>query len=223
MIFYFIIAVLAAIAAYFIFSSIRLRLVFDEPTRLVAVSYAFAGFIADLRKFNGKLQLFGIKVYGIDFRKAIRSGISRKSKIKPQAKESKKEIPTAKDEKRKSKSKFNLSVISLDYLTAIRHFLRKIRISYLDIELRGGFSDPYHTGQAVASYWAAKGIATGIMSHIRFFPDFEAEKMQIKGKGIVSLRMVHILVLVFRILTIYLKLKVRQKFSYQKKGLAYGG
>ncbi|GEM_PF-1186497 len=220
---YVIIAVLGSIAAYFVFSSIRLRLIFDEPTRLVAASYALVSFVADLQELKGKLRLFGIKIYGIDFRNAIKSGVSRKSKAKSEAERKTIEIPTEKKHKKKTKSKLNLSLISLDYLTAVRRFLGKIRIPHLDIEIRGGFSDPYHTGQAVASYWAAKGIAPGIMSHIRFYPDFDAEKLHIKGKGIVSLRMVHILVLVFRILTIYLKLKVRHKFSYQKKGLAYGG
>ena len=74
---------------------------------------------------------------------------------------------------------------------------------------------------AVASYWAAKGMFRRLMSHINFYPDFKVDSLEIKGKGVVSLRVIYILVLVIRLLTIFIKWKIMNKDNAKKKGLAY--
>lgn len=233
-----IISALFLAVIWLVFSSIRLRLEFDEPVRLAVLSYAFLAFRADLKAFMGQARLFGISVYSFGFK----DGIFRKSQSKKaKKKESKTKIEIKKagpdksktpikgkqkdKEKKKSRSgrSFDyLDLISVKNLQIIKRFIGKFSIDYLNIEIKGGFDDPYRTGQAVASYWAARGMLYPVMKYVHYYPDFDAEKFEFRGKGIVSIRVVHILVLVFSVLAEYLKIKVRQFFRSKKKGLAYG-
>jgi len=242
-----IIAVLAIFAAWFIFSSIRLRLVFDEPIRLVEVSYTFARLSADFKEYRARIRLFGIKIFEKDMAELLKSDKKKdrpekrtkdttgktteellKGKLKEDIKaekpdEEKREKQEKKAKPKKPRSGFDLSLINLKNLKRLKNFIGKINIEHLDLNIEGGFSDPYRTGQLTASYWVVRGMFPALMAHVQYHPDFKIEKFIIRGKGVVSLRGVHILVLVIQLLSAYLISKVRHRFKYQEKGMAYVG
>ena len=213
--FYIIIGIILSVFAWLVLSSVKLRLLYDEPIRRIDISYTVIKFRIDLKDFYGKLYLIGIRIHKFNLRELGKKEKKATKETKPKIKKKEKKAFW------KSVAGFDRSLVSYKNLGILRNFIGKIRISYLNVEIKGGFNDPYRTGQAVASYWAAMGMFRRLMSHINFYPDFEADSLEIKGKGVVSLRVIYILVLVIRILTIFVKWKIMNKDNVKKKGLAY--
>lgn len=212
---YIIIGIVAAFLSWLVMSSVRLRVLFDEPTRRIELSYTVIRFRVDLKDLYGKIYLFGIRLFKFNLRELRKKRKKVSKTAKPKIKE--KEEKT----RRKGITGFDWSLINASNLGILRRFVGKIRINYLHIEIRGGFDDPYRTGQAVASYWAFKGMFRRIMSHVHFYPDFDAERLEFKGKSVVSIRAFYILVLIIRLLMVFIKLKMTNKDSSKKKELAY--
>ncbi len=203
---------LAAAILWLLLSSLKLRFIFDEKERWVSLAYTFIRVRADFLSRDITLQLFGagVKRYGFDsFRKKTKSS------------EEKPKVPVKDGEKKKRR--WDISMLHSGYLDPIGRLLGKIRIKYLDIDITGGVRDPFYTGQVYAFYWVLAGVWRPILRHVRFRPDFMAEKLKFRGKGIVSIRVVHILIMVMQFLTIFIGDKIKNRFKVQRKGTVYGG
>lgn len=209
-----IISVILALILYFCLSSIKLRFRYDDRARDLRVSYAFIKGRADFVDMAAKIYLAGIKVKSFAFADMI----SSKPKKKPE------EVKKAK--KKKGKRGFAFPKIGFDealyYLKKGRYLLLKIRINYLNIDISDGFADPYYTGQLFAVYSVLMGVCPRLASHINFRPDFSADSIKVRGKGLVSIRMFYILKVVFIILTNKILEYLKIKPLKYKKGAIYG-
>jgi len=193
---------LAAVIVWLLMSSIRLRFSFDDSEKLVAASYTLLCVRIDFEATRGHVTVGMLPVF--------RFRLKRKPK------------PEKPKRKRRLKFKLKWSDFKIDYLYQFKSCLSKIRIKYLDIKITGGFKSPYRTGQACALYWAAVGILPRLMKHISFNPDFDAEKIDFSGKGLVSLRLFYIIRLVYRLLADRIKNRIQVWFTFRRKGESYG-
>ncbi|MCP4703018.1 MAG: DUF2953 domain-containing protein, partial [candidate division Zixibacteria bacterium] len=199
---------------YFIFSSIKLRLKFDDTIRFIDLSYTFFKIRLLFNDKTGRIYLAGIKVKTFNLWDILKTDRSPKSE-------------KARDDTiEKKKRKFDWSgCLELKkmryYLKKLSYPIGKIKIKYLNIEISDGFSDPYHTGQLYATYSTIIGIFPKLMSHINFNPDFSADKLKISGEGLVKLRLCHILLPILQILADKIFGMVRNPFLRLKKGTSY--
>ena len=209
-----IIFIILALILYICLSSLKLRFRYDDRAKDVKVSYTLAGVRADFNDMAAKIYLAGIRVKSI----ALADIVSLKAEKKP---EKAKEV-----EKKKKKKRFTLPAINFDdalyYLKKGRHLLAKVRIRYLNIDISDGFADPYYTGQLFAAYSVLMGVCPRLASHISFKPDFSADSIKVRGKGLVSIKMFYILQVVFLILTSKLIDYLKSKPIKAKKGASYG-
>jgi len=197
---------------YFIFSSIKLRLKFNEAIKFIDLSSTLLRFRLLFKNKTGQIYIFGICVKTFDLLDIF-------TEKKP--KEVAKEKPTKEKKKKPFWAKSpNLNQI-LYYLKKLSYPIRKIKIKYLNIDISDGFSDPYHTGQLYALYSTLAGIFPKLMSHINFNPDFSADSIKISGEGLVKLRICHILLPVLQILADKIFGMVRTPFMRLKKGTSY--
>jgi hypothetical protein len=207
-----IIILLIAAVFYLMFSSVKLYILLDRTTRLVELSYTLFKFQAELVGLSGKIYFAGIRIkkFNLTDIKSLGKSESAAEKLP------KKEI-------KKKSMKFNVLDMGniIYYLKKAYYPIRKIRIKRLDIQITDGFSDPHKTGQLYALYMTARGIFPELMSHISFRPDFAADKIDIKGEGLVKLRIFFILVPVLQILTDKMKEFIKQPFLKIRKGTSY--
>lgn len=106
-------------------------------------------------------------------------------------------------------------------LRAFKAVMAKLRIKYLCLEFSGGLLNPFQTGIAYGAFYALKGIIPNVMKYASFHPDFKSSGLRFEGKGLVYLRIYHILVLVFRLLIMKVSSYWREKSIIKKKGAAY--
>ena len=209
-----VISVILALILYLCLSSLKLRFRIDDRVKDLKVSYILAGVRIDFKDMAAKIYLAGIRVKSFAFADMIAS--------KPEEKAEKaKEVG-----KKKEKKGFAFTRIGFDevlyYLKKGRYLMTKIRIRYLNIDISDGFADPYYTGQLFAVYSVLMGVCPRLASHISFRPDFSADSIKVRGKGLVAIRMLYILRVVLQILTgkVIEYLKIKQIKA--KKGASYG-
>lgn len=207
-----IVAPAAIIIGYLLYSSIIIRLKYKDTEKSVSASYSIVAVTIDLAQLRGWLSLLYVPVYRFDLRK----------KKKKAAKAAKKAIKEKSDKKAKSKKRFGLSDLKLEYLIMAKELMSGIRIRQLQINISGGYREPFYTGKMFAYYCAARGIYPKLMSHIDFSPNFSSDKLKLEGKGLVSLRMFYIFRFVFGLLADKVKEKLNNLFVIRKKGASYG-
>ena len=203
---------------YFIFSSIKLRLKFDDAIKCLDLSYTFIRFRLLFNDMTGRIYFAKIRIKKFGIKEAL---FAMKDKKARRDEEIKKE-DIAKKKKRKPvwARSLNFKQI-LFYLKKLSYPIRKIKIKYLNIEISDGFSDPYYTGQMYAIYSTVTGIFPKLMLHINFKPDFSADSIKIRGEGLVKLRLYHILLPLLQILADKIFGMVRTPFLRLKKGTSY--
>ncbi|MCP4703021.1 MAG: DUF2953 domain-containing protein, partial [candidate division Zixibacteria bacterium] len=199
---------------YFIFSSIKLRLKFDDTIRFIDLSYTLFRIRLLFNDKTGQIYIVGLKVKSFDLWDILKTDMSPKPK------------KTREDTIEKKKREFDWSgYLELKkmryYLKKLFYPIRKINFKYLNIEISDGFSDPYYTGQLYAVYSTVMGIFPKLMSHINFNPDFSADNIKIFGEGLVKLRLCHILLPILQILADKIFGMVRDPFLRLKKGTSY--
>lgn len=199
--------ILVALVAVMLASSLRLKLEFSDNAKFAALAFLFGTVSFDLPKRHLEIRMAGIRV------KRIKTG--KKAKV---VKVEKGAIEKPKAKKRR----FKIPKLKFIYARWALELLKKIRIRYLDLNIAGGFEDPYYTGNATAIYWAAKGIAPGLMSHITFSPEFSSGHLKFDGKGLITLKMYYIVKLILRLLTDMVETKIRRFFILRTKGVSYG-
>lgn len=206
------------VVLYLIFSSIKLRLKFNESIKFIDLSYTFIRLRLLFNDMTGRIYLAGIGIKKINIIEEILKDRPKKVKRAKEAKVVDKETV-----KKKKSSKFesiNLKKI-IFYLKKLYYPICKINIKYLKIKITDGFSDPYYTGQLYAIYSTASGIFPKLMSNIDFKPDFSADSIKIDGEGLVKLRIFHILLPLLQILTDKIFGMAKNPFLRIKKGTSY--
>ncbi len=194
------------------FSSIKLRLKFNESIKFIELSYTLIKFRLLFNDLTGRIYFGGIRIRKFNLLD-IFTDKKPKEAIKAKGpREKKKKSVWAKSP--------NLRQI-LYYLKKLSYPIRKIKIKYLNIDISDGFSDPFYTGQLYAVYCTAKGIFPKLMSHINFRPDFSADRIKISGEGLVKLRICHILLPILQILADKILGMVRIPFLRIRKGTGY--
>jgi hypothetical protein len=204
------IAAAAAILAALISASIKIRVRLVESQKTIAVKYTLFQMNLDLQKKTGHVRIAGIEVFRFE--------LAFERKLKEKAKKPRKELPPV----GKERKKFYLTDLKVEYLIRAKSLVGNIRIKELMIKLTGGWLEPFYTGKMFAYYCAAKGMYPSLMSHVEFRPDFSSEKMKIEGKGLVCLRMYHILRLIFGLLADKLKEKSHELFKIRRRVTIYG-
>ncbi len=199
--------ILVLLIAILLASSLRLRFKFNDEVRFIAAGYIIVAVFFDITNWRLTFRLAGIPV------KQLAVGKTAKNKAPS-------EKPVKKREVRKRW--FQRPQLKWDYAKWIRQLLGKVRVRHLKLDISGGFEDPYHTGNATAIYWTAKGMAPNIMSHVDFSPDFGANRMNYRGNGLITLRMYYIIKLVVRLLADLTKTKISSFSILRKKGVSYG-
>lgn len=188
--------ILVLVTAIFLASSVRLRFRFDDEGRYMAAGLLFAGVFYDISKRQLSFKLAGLPIKGSGLSKTVGYTARKSGFVRPKFK--------------------------WDYAKWLLQLVRRIKIQYLEFDITGGFEDPYYTGQMTAIYWSAKGIAPRIMSHVTFAPDFGANRLAFKGKGLITLRMCYIIILIIRLLADSIKTKIRNLSIMRTKGVSYG-
>ncbi len=207
-----ILIILILLAAVILIGSIRLRLRFEGNILTAEITFLILKTRLDLSSMILQFYLSGIRVY-----RTVLGGKKKKKSLK--------KIDSLKFIKGKKKKRKRWLKIPKDwrlYLSKAIWLLKKIRISYLVIKIRGGFADPYYTGNCFAAYTVAGGIAPLVMKHIDFRPDFSAEKLRFAGKGLIYIRIYYIVYVAVYILQRYLSRKFNEWFTIRKKGVSYG-
>jgi hypothetical protein len=197
--------ILVLLVAILLASSLRLRFKFNDEVRFVAAGYLFAAVFFDISNWRLTFRLAGIPLKRLPVGKTTRAASEMAVKKRGVA-----------------KRWFRRPQLKWDYAKWILQLLGKVRVRYLKLDISGGFEDPYHTGNATAVYWTAKGMAPKIMSHVNFSPDFGANRMNYKGNGLITLRMYYIIKLVVRLLADLIKTKISSLSILRKKGVSYG-
>ncbi len=197
---------------YFGFSSIKLRLKFNDKIKFIDLSYTLLRFRLLFNDKTGRISIAGITIKRFDLLDILTSE-KQKDVIKDKI---------VKKKKRKSiwTKSANFNQI-LYYLKKLSYPIRNIKIKYLNIDISDGFSDPYYTGQLYAIYSTLSGIFPKLMSHVNFSPDFSADSIKIRGEGLVKLKICHILLPVLQILADKIFGMVRTPFLRLKKGTSY--
>ncbi len=196
----------AVIIGFLLFASVIIRFRYEDTDRSASLSYTFVKFMFDITHEKVRFFLFRIPIYAFDA-KDHRAFEFVKKKL---------------DMKLMWKKKFGLSDLKLEYLIMAKTLMGGIRIRQLQINISGGYREPFYTGKIFAYYCAAKGIYPNLMSHVDFSPDFSSEKLNFEGKGLASLRMFYILRFVFGLLADKAKEKLNNLFVIRKKGASYG-
>jgi len=199
----------AAILGYLLITSIVLRFRYLENDKSASLSYACATVMFDIVQKQGRLFLFRIPVYKFK---------ANKEKEKKTDEIIKKKL----EKKPKRKRRFNLSDLKLEYLRMAKALIGGIRIRELLINISGGYKEPFYTGKMFAYYCAAKGMYPNLMSHLNFSPGFSSEKLNIEGKGLVSIKIFYILRFVCGLLADKVKEKANNFFVIRRKGASYG-
>ena len=197
---------------YFGFSSIKLRLKFNDKIKFIDLSYTLFRFRLLFNDKSGRLYFAGIGVNKFNLLDIITTEKTEDAKKEKAPKEKKKKPIWTKSP--------NFNQI-LYYLKKLSYPIRKINIKYLNINISNGFSDPYYTGQLYALYSTVSGIFPKLMSHVSFRPDFSADSIKISGEGLVKLRICYILLPVLQILADKIFGMVRTPFLRLKKGTSY--
>jgi hypothetical protein len=166
----------------------------------------FIRFSGNIKERGGVIQLAGIPIKKIDFKK---SDIPSREKIK---------VRTVPEEKKKSRLQFRFK---FDYLYKIHKLIKKFQIKHLMLIINGGFSDPYETGKNYGYYWALKGAFPGLMSNIDYRPDFSSEELHFDGSGDIKIRMIHLILFAIKMLVEILKGGSGRESVPRRKGVIY--
>jgi len=208
----YLLVILLLLISVFLISSIRFRFRFDKEYQRIDLTYLILGIRFDVIPLRLSIQMAGFSVY------SFKLGDRKEKKLSAKTEKLKKV------KKPKKKKPFDFRVLSgwRKHLSKIVWLLKKIRIDYLSLKIRGGFSDPYYTGNSYAFYTVAYGIVPSVIKHIDFKPDFNAEKLDFEGKGLIYIRMYYIISAVIYVLRILMSLKFKEWFVIRKKGVSYG-
>jgi hypothetical protein len=202
----------AVVIGYLMLASITARFQYETDEKSAVLSYSLLSFNFNIVQKQGRLFLFRIPVYTFTPGK-------KKKKKEPKVDKTVKEKP---EKKEKKKKRFKLSDLKIEYLRMAKSLIGGIRIRELLIKISGGYREPFYTGKMYAYYWAAKGMYPNLMSHFHFSPDFSSERLNIEGKGLVSIKMFYIFRLFFGLLADKTKEKLNNLFVIRKKGASYG-
>ncbi|MEP0827393.1 MAG: hypothetical protein HRF51_02630 [bacterium] len=201
-----ILGILALLLTAFLCSTIRLSFQYDNRTQFFSLRYLIASLtIHPLRK-KAILSLAGFPVKAFE-QETFRASTTKKMKKK------KIRLPTD-----------WLGVWETLYRGELRVFktvLGRIRIKYLSLKFSGGFLNPFQTGIAIGAFYALKGMFPNIMKYASFYPDYTSSGLRFEGKGLVYIRIYHILILALRLLIIKVSAYWREKSLTRKKGAAY--
>ena len=189
-------------------SSIRFRFRFDETKKSIGVSYIFVRLEAEFGKKIGSVYLLGMPVY--HFPLELKRGIDRKKKE-----------PAGKVKLEKPKRSFLPRGFQLGDLKLVGRLLGRLRTRYLALTITGGFGYPFETGKVFGYYAILQGIFPSFMSHITFNPDFSKAGLQFKGRGLIYVRVYHLVAFAVRYLIAKRKSKLGEKHLMNKKGVSY--
>ncbi len=199
--------ILVALVAIVLTSPLRLKFEFSDDAEFAALAFLFGTVSFDLPKRHLEIRLAGFRIKKIKTGKKAKAAKAKKVSIeKPKAR----------------KRRFKIPKLKFVYARWALQLLRKIHIRYLNLNIAGGFEDPYHTGNAAAIYWTAKGISPRFMSHITFSPEFSSNCLTFNGKGLITIKMYYIVRLILRLLTDIVGTKIRRFFILRTKGVSYG-
>jgi hypothetical protein len=201
-----IVLAILALVAVLLAASVAARVRLAEKEKTVFVAYTLVGFTADLAARTGR-----ISVAGVPFPRFKLTG-KKKKKLKKE--------PDKK--KGKKKKRFKFSDLKIEYLKMAKNLIGGMRIRELEIDVRGGFMEPFYTGKMYAYYWAARGMYPNLISHVSFKPDFSSGSLDIQGKALVSLRMFYIFRFACGLLADKIKEKSNKLFGIRKRGTSYG-
>jgi len=202
--------ILIAIGVVCLFAPITFRFQFDDKIKKAAAGYFLLSFEVDMIARQMTIWFNGYAIKRIDqttpsYKKhftpvmnRVKRAAGRRVKIREIIKNGRK------------------------YLRIGAWFVKKFTVNYLNLHIAGGFADPYYTGNTYAVYTVACGILPGFMSHITYQPDFSADTFLFKGRGKISIRVVHIVYLGCRILKDMIIMKFRDWYTIRKKGVSYG-
>lgn len=207
--------IIFAIVLFLLFSSLKLRLIFNESARFIQLSYTFFAFRLN---FNGMIGRFHVAGIGLKEFRIFDGKTSKKKKVAREIKEKDKKVKF----RRAGFDRAGLHKF-VYYLKKSYYLLRKIRVKKLDIIISEGFSDPYYTGLLYAYFSAVGGIFPKLMSHIKFYPNFAADAIKINGEGLVILRIFDILIPVLQILADKIYEHMRLSNLRFRKGTNYVG
>ncbi len=154
---------------------------------------------------QGTIRLAGINVKTFDL-------IPRKKPEKVKA------VPK---EKPAPKRKRGMPKVGWDDFRMLVSFLKKFHVKYLCFTISGGFSDPYETGKYFGIYSALSGAAPGVMKHIAFYPDFASSGLHFEGKGLIYIRLFHIVYFAVKIVVKKRKWILGEPLIVKKKGASY--
>lgn len=199
-------AIVALLVTTFLCSTIRLSFRYDRQVQFVSLRYLIATLtVYPLRK-KAVFSLAGFPAKEIE-------QVTLRASAKEKMKKRKIRIPTD-----------WLDMWDTLYRGELRAFkavMAKLRIKYLSLEFSGGLLNPFQTGIAYGAFYALKGIIPNVMKYASFHPDFKSSGLRFEGKGLVYLKIYHILVLVFRLLIMKVCSYRREKSIIKKKGAAY--
>jgi len=201
-----ILSILAGLILLFTLSSVRLKFRYNDQSKYLKVSFWFLAVTLYPLAKEGRFSLAGISIKQFNLR-------------------SQKTPSSAPAVKKKSKSSFTWrsiwEIVREERFRKILTFPKRIRIKYLDIDISGGLSNPCQTGIALGAFYALKGMMPKIMRYVSYRPDFLSSRLKFEGKGLVYLRIYHILVLAYYLLMIKVRSYWREKALEKKKGAAY--
>lgn len=202
--------ILLAIGVFCLLAPISFRFHVDDKIKKAAVGYLLLSFEVDLIARQLVLWCNGYAVKRIDqttprYEKYVKPVVDRAE--------------------RAAGRRFNFQEMYRNgqrYLRTLFWFVQKFTVNYLNFHIAGGFADPYYTGGTYAAYSVASGILPAFMSHITYRPDFSADTFTYSGRGKISIRVVHLVHLGWRILKEIAGTKYKERFIIRKKGVSYG-
>ncbi len=201
-----ILGILALLLTAFLCSTIRFSFQHDRRTQFFSVRYLIASLTVYPLKKKGVLSLAGFPAKAFE-QETLRASTTKRMKKK------KVRLPT---------DWLNLwQTLYRGELRAFKTVLGKIRVKYLSLEFSGGLLNPFQTGIAIGAFYALKGMFPNIMKYASFHPDYTSSGLKFEGKGLVYIRIYHILVLALRLLIIKVSTYWREKSLTRKKGAAY--
>jgi hypothetical protein len=200
---FFAVAIGAALLA-----SIRFRFRLDEIERVFSISYLFAGFKIDMLSRSGRLYLFGLPIKG--FRLEAKRKRPKEALAKGESAERKR------GGKRKILGGFRWKDIWI-----FTSLLKKIKSKGLMFNIAGGLGDPFETAKVFAAYSVLGGMMPSLMSRVNYFPDFTKAGLKFEGKGVIYIRVWHLVSFALRFIYKKWRDNSAEKKLIKKKGVSY--
>ncbi len=193
----------AALAAGILIASIKMRFRFSDSEQVVSISYLALGLRLNFSDRSGKFCFNGMKIFGFPLKPSSIEEIAKKALLIEKT------------------GRLKLSDIKLEYFKMAGNLISHIRFKELQINIRGGFLEPFYTGKMYGYYWAVKGMYPNLMAHVDFRPDFSSAKLIFEGYGYFYLRLYYIVGTGIRLWSGILKEKKKNIFIIRKRGASY--